>query len=243
MFMKFKKLSLLITSIIFVLILLYSFNLLINEKIYNIGINNNIKLEIKKIILVGDSRMDLMYKSKKELLIPNSILFTAKSGVKIDWLYEKGISKLYNIFSNKNYKYYVVFNLGVNDLHYVEDVELRVQEYYKLYNNIVKNNPNIEFYFLSVNPIIEDVLKENFGYDEKKTNKKINRFNKKMKSLIDNSNSNNFKYCDSNNSLDFVIPDGIHFDLNTNKSILDFIINRCIKINKNYYYKKHTIYW
>ena len=239
--MKFKNILVLTIFIIFILTLLYSFSLIINEKEYRIVTNTSIKLEIKKIILVGDSRMDLMSKSRKELDIPNSVIFDAKNGVKIDWFYKTGISKLYDIVSNKKYKYYVVFNLGVNDLHYVEDVELRVQEYYKLYNNIVKNNPNIDFYFLSVNPIIEDVLKENFGYDDKKTNKKIDRFNKEMKNLIDNSNLNNFKYCDSNNSLDFIIPDGIHYDLNTNKNILDFIINRCIKINKNYYYKKHTI--
>ena len=239
--MKLKKLIFLTIFIIFISVLLYSFNLKTNEKKYNIITNNNIKLEIKKIILVGDSRMDLMSKSRKELDMPNSIIFDAKNGVKIDWFYKTGISKLYDIISNKNYKYYVVFNLGVNDLHYVEDVELRVREYYKLYNNIVKNNPDIDFYFLSVNPIIEEVLKEHFGYDDKKTNKKINRFNKEMKKIIEESNLNNFKYCDSNNSLDFVIPDGIHYDLNTNKKILNYIINRCVKINKNYYYKKHTI--
>ena len=239
--MKLKKLIFLTILIIFISVLLYSFNLKTNEKKYNIITNNDIKLEIKKIILVGDSRMDLMSKSRKELDMPNSVIFDAKNGVKIDWFYKTGISKLYDIISNKNYKYYVVFNLGVNDLHYVEDVELRVQEYYKYYNNIVKKNPNIKFYFLSVNPIIEDVLKENFGYDDKKTNKKINRFNKEMKKIIEESNLNNFKYCDSNSSLDFIIPDGIHYDLNTNKNILNFIINKCVKINKNYYYKKHTI--
>lgn len=239
--MKLKKLIFLTIFIIFISVLLYSFNLIINEKKYNIITNNNIKLEIKKIILVGDSRMDLMSKSRKELDMPNSVIFDAKNGVKIDWFYKTGISKLYDIISNKNYKYYVVFNLGVNDLHYVEDVELRVREYYKLYNNIVKNNPDIDFYFLSVNPIIEHVLKEHFSYDDRKSNKKIYDFNKEMKSLIENNNLNNFKYCDSNNSLDFVIPDGIHYDLNTNKKILNYIINRCVKINKNYYYKKHTI--
>ena len=238
--MKLKYIFLL-TIIISFLLLLVSFNLIINERKYSIVFNNNIKLEIKKIILVGDSRMELMYKARKDLNIPHSIIFDAKNGAKIDWFYETGIPKLYDIISNKNYKYYVIFNLGVNDLHYVENVELRVQEYYKYYNNIIKNNPNIEFYFLSVNPIIEDVLKENFGYDDKKTNKKINTFNKEMKRLIANSNLNNFKYCNSNNSLDFVMPDGIHYDLSTNKNVLDFIITRCVKINKNYYYKKHTI--
>lgn len=240
--MKLKYIFLL-TIIISFLLLLVSFNLIINERKYSIITNNTIKLETKKIILVGDSRMELMYKDKRDLNIPDSIIFDAKSGARINWFISDGIPNLYKIINDKDYKYYVVFNLGVNDLHYVEDVESRVKEYYKYYKNIVKNNPEIEFYFLSVNPIIEEVLKEHFGYDDKKTNKKINRFNNEMESLIDNSNLNNFKYCDSNNSLDFVIPDGIHYDLNTNKNILNYIINKCVKINKNYYYKKHTLYW
>jgi len=241
--MKLKDIYLLIIIVILISFLFMAFKLKINENEYNTIINNNVKLEIKKIILVGDSRMELMYKSREELNIPHSIIFDAKNGVKIDWFYKTGIRKLYDIISNDNYNYYVLFNLGVNDLHYVEDVESRAQEYYKLYNNIINNNPNVNFYFLSVNPIIEDVLKENFGHDDKKTNKKINTFNKEMKRLIGKNSLNNFKYCDSNNSLDFVIPDGIHYDLNTNRNILDFILNRCIKINKNYYYKKHILYW
>jgi len=240
--MKLKYIFLL-TIITSFLILFVPFNLIKNERKYSIVFNNNIKLEIKKIILVGDSRMELMYKSRKDLNIPRSIIFDAKSGARINWFISDGIPNLYKIINDKDYKYYVVFNLGVNDLHYVEDVESRVKEYYKYYKNIVKNNPEIEFYFLSVNPIIEEVLKEHFGYDDKKTNKKINLFNKEMKKLIYDSNLNNFKYCDSNNSLDFVIPDGIHYDLNTNKNILNYIINKCVKINKNYYYKKHTLYW
>ena len=240
--MKLKYIFLL-TIITSFLILFVPFNLIKNERKYSIVFNNNIKLEIKKIILVGDSRMELMYKSRKDLNIPRSIIFDAKSGARINWFISDGIPNLYKIINDKDYKYYVVFNLGVNDLHYVEDVESRAQEYYKLYNNIINNNPNVNFYFLSVNPIIEDVLKENFGHDDKKTNKKINTFNKEMKRLIGKNSLNNFKYCDSNNSLDFVIPDGIHYDLNTNRNILDFILNRCIKINKNYYYKKHILYW
>ena len=241
--MKLKNIYLLIiiTMIIFTLFLVSSFNLIINKKEYNNITNNNIKLEIKKIILVGDSRMELMYKSRKELNIPHTIIFDAKSGAKINWFLNNGITNLYKVLENKKYKYYVIFNLGVNDLYYIINIESKVKEYFKLYRNIIINNPNVNFYFLSINPINEKNLKEYFRGNDTRSNAQIEIFNTEMKKRINNKDFERLSYCDSNNSLDFIMPDGLHYDINTNKNILDFIINRCVKINKNYYYNKHTI--
>ena len=59
--------------------------------------------------------------------------------------------------------------------------------------------------FLTILIIFISVL---LYYFNLKTNEKIDDFNKEMKNLIENNNLNNFKYCDSNSSLDFIIPDG-----------------------------------
>lgn len=189
-------------------------------------------LEINKIIIIGDSRMELIENDKYNLKIPRSIIFDARSGAKIDWLYSTGIPKLYEIINNNNYNYTVVFNLGVNDLNSNINPNELAKEYFDIYKRIIKQNKNISFYFLSVNPVDEYRIYKYFSKTNKRTNYKIEQFNNYFINRLKEEKIENVKYCDSSSALIFVLPDGLHYDFNTNKNIMDYIINDCVNIKK-----------
>ena len=46
---------------------------------------------------------------------------------------------------------------------------------------------------------------------------------------MDNSELNNIYYCDSYNTLDFKTDDGLHYTRDTNKDIINYIANKCVK--------------
>lgn len=189
-------------------------------------------LEINKIIIIGDSRMELINNKKQVLNIPNSIVFIAKSGAKISWLYEIGLQKLYETIEHrKKYKYHVVFNLGVNDLDDDVNIVNLANEYYKVYNRIIRDNRDISFYLLSVNPVDENRIYTNFSMHNKRTNDKIEKFNNYLMNFINKDKLKNVKYCDSYNELEFYLPDGLHYDTQTDKKIIKYIIEKCVKIS------------
>ena len=39
----------------------------------------------------------------------------------------------------------------------------------------------------------------------------------------------NIKYCDSYNSINFEMPDGLHYNYKTDEKIMKYIIEKCIK--------------
>lgn len=229
-----KKIVLLISIVmsLFLIIFIISYMYLnMDIKNYEYKIYDNSSLyKLNKIVLVGDSRMWLIDRSKDQLNIPDNIIFDAESGAKIGWLNNTGIPKLYKIINDidKNYKYNVVFNLGVNDLDSDEKVEVLAKRYFDTYKKIILNNKNISFYFLSVNPINEKDLYEKFSKNSKRTNKKIEEFNSYFIDRLKKENISNVRYCDSYNTLDFVLPDGLHYDSNTDKRIISYIIGNCI---------------
>ena len=192
-----------------------------DEKIQNIALN--------KVVIVGDSRMEYIYNKKNELNIPNNFVFDAKSGAKIDWLLETGKPKLAEILDNRDtdYTYHVVFNLGVNDLSSLESPKVLADDYFKVYNEIISNYPGVEFYFLSVNPIDEDVINERFS-SNKRTNKKIEEFNAEIYYDMNSIEENSINYCDAYNRLDFNLPDGLHYDSETDQRIIDYIARDCV---------------
>lgn len=194
-------------------------------------IDNSLLYDLNKIVIVGDSRMWLIDVSRDKLNIPSNIIFDAESGARIDWLHNKGIYKLEEIIKNmnSNYKYSVIFNLGVNDLDSDSDVEEIAREYFDTYKKIIVNNKNISFYFLSVNPIDDVTIYEKFSKYNKRTNKKIEKFNNYFNHRLKKEDLSNAKYCDSYNNLKFVLPDGLHYDLDTDKRIINYIIRNCAK--------------
>ena len=206
--------------IIFILVFIYylSINITSNGFINNTILNNEV------IVIVGDSRMELLERRRNEISIPYYVEFNAKSGADINWFIEKGIPNLYKILKNKKHKYKVIFNLGVNDLNDNINIKNRTYEYYKLYKNIKMNNKDTKFYYLTVNPIDDNNI--NIKWKKNiRTNKKIEKFNKYMKSYMEKTN---ITYCDSYSNIEFNLPDALHFDKETDILILDYILNKCI---------------
>lgn len=229
--MKMKKsLIVLMFCLIFLFLIINHNNKLEFKK--NEIINNKSIYNLDKIIIIGDSRMEFINNKKNELNIPKNIVFIAKSGAKISWLRESGLPELNKVIKkNKKYENHVIFNLGVNDLDSNIDIENLASEYYNAYKSIIKYNKDISFYFLSVNPIDENRIYTYFNINNKRTNKKIEKFNKYFLNFIKKDNLKNIKYCDSYNNLEFYLPDGLHYDTETDKKIIEYIIKKCIKNN------------
>jgi len=243
--MNFKnKLIILIVFVFSCFIIFISmYNYIFDNKIYY-DLNSTYKKSIlnnTKVIVVGDSRMQQINNTKNKLNIPLNFEFDSKGGAIIKWLYDIVINELNKYINDNRYNYIVVFNLGVNDLNCDIDPKILAKKYFNTYKKIINNNKDIKFYFLSVNPIVEKVINHH-DPKQKRTNKKIEEFNKYFINKINDKNINNFNYCDSYNNLKFNLPDGLHYDSNTNKNIINYIINNYInfkdelsirKINKS----------
>lgn len=219
-----------ITVLSLIVILFSVINYKYNNYVYNYEIKSSNKFIINKVIIVGDSRMELINDKRDRLNVPNNFIFDAKSGGYIEWFKQMGLPYLTEILNNKKdyYKYYVVFNLGVNDVDYDVDLNKRVRDYYKIYRNIIIQNKDVSFYFLSVNPIDENRIYDKFPSNIR-TNKKIENFNNYIHNRLNKDNFKNAKYCDSYNALLFSLPDGLHYSDKTDQDIIDYINNYCIE--------------
>lgn len=191
-----------------------------NQELKNIVFN--------KVIIVGDSRMEQISWAEDKLNIPSNFTFDAKGGATIDWFIDTGLVKLNEILNNqiKNYQYHVVLNMGVNDIQKDITPTKAAQNYISYYEKLFSDNPNVKFYILSVNPI--DEVKLPLGsYGNRRTNERIITFNNVLwDNLKDISNVN---YCDSYNSLEFSTNDGLHYNMDTNQDILNYIATKCVK--------------
>lgn len=185
-------------------------------------------ISFNKVVIVGDSRMEFIYDKKDELDIPKNFIFDAKSGATIDWLIDVGEPRLRDILNNRdtNYKYHVVFNLGVNDLN--DDIlpKMIADDYLEIYKEVIEDYPDVNFYFLSVNPIDEDVIFDYFP--GKRSDEKIESFNAYFGKYVNEKEDNRVQYCDAYNHIDFGMPDGLHYDDETDQKILNFIARDCI---------------
>lgn len=187
-------------------------------------------ISFNKTIIIGDSRMWLIEKARDQLNIPINFSFIAESGTKIDWLKREALPKLVNKLDtvNDGYTYHVVINMGVNDLNDNISAVKRANEYFELYNELSSKYYNVKFYLLSVNPIDESIINK-IWIGNNRNNRKINAFNNEMNRLVLNSKNNNIYSCDSYHSISFKTLDGLHYELETNQNILDYIVNKCVQ--------------
>lgn len=181
-----------------------------------------------KVLVVGDSRMSFI-QDDLQIRKPNILEFVAKSGMKIDWFEDEAMPRVYDFLNNTDYNYYVVVNMGVNDLndnkYKGDDIAL---DYYNLYSELAISYPNINFYVLSVNPIDEKKINEKWSTNNR-TIAEIKLFNKTIREKIDEDGISNINYCDSYNALNFSTYDGLHYTRDTNREIINYIINDCVK--------------
>ena len=80
---------------------------------------------------------------------------------------------------------------------------------------------------MSVNPISDEII-NNFFPTNKRSNKKIEAFNKKTINLIEEFNYPYLKYCDAYHDLYFKTIDGLHYKGETSQKIINYISNGCI---------------
>ena len=203
------------------------YNMNLYFKIENILNQQVKKIKDKKLIIVGDSRMELI-KKDKEINIPFNFKFVAKSGMKIAWLKDKALDEVNDIIDNNKYNYDIVVNMGVNDLNDDKyDGADIADEYFDIYLKLAKDHPSINLYLLSVNPI--DEKKINKYWTNNRTTSEIRTFNKTIQARLKEENMDNMFYCDSYHDLKFETNDGLHYTQNTNRKIIDYIANKCVQ--------------
>ena len=244
---KIKNSQLKMTSIIiflglFVGFLIFLFAWLLNKDTFNgcstkyyqniyFKTQNNLNktvnsLKKSKVIIVGDSRMEFI-EDDKEIITPFNFEFVAKSGMKIDWFKNTAIPKVKSILKNKSFNYYIVVNMGVNDLNSEYKGEEISKKYFELYSKLAKEYPNIEVYIMSVDPIFENKINKD-ELKNKFKKKKIKLFNNTIKDELKQSNLDNLYYCNAYNTLQFESEDGLHYTQKTNRKIINYIANDCV---------------
>lgn len=205
-----------------------------NMNIYT-KIKNNVSLTTKKIdssmiIIIGDSRMEFI-KNDKNIQLPRNVEIVAKSGASFEWFEEYGLKETKKIVSkNKNEfdNIFIVVNMGVNDVLYISEYMKNADYYFADYLELAEYNSKIDLYVLSVNPIMEKKLKK-YKPQIVRTNTEIDKFNKSLTKKISDAKSDNIFYCDSNNELNFDTDDGLHYTRETNRNIINYIVNKCVK--------------
>ena len=198
------------------------------EAIKNVSVKTDL-IGKTKIIVVGDSRMELI-NNDKTIKKPFNLEIIAKSGTHLDWFTDTASKKIKKII-NDDFKYNVIINMGVNDLNWLKkdyDEEDLTEDYFKAYEELVSEYSDVNFYLLSVNPLNEKIIKEKIP-DNKRSNKSIKKYNNYLREEIENSKFDNISYCDSYNTLDFETYDGLHYNRKTSEAILNYIINDCVQ--------------
>lgn len=197
------------------------------ENTINETVNN---LKNSKVIIVGDSRMQLI-NDDKDFGKPFNFEFVAKGGSKINWLKNTALNRTKKILNNNDFDYYVVVNMGVNDLdNETYNGEEIAEQYFEIYEKLASSYPKTKLFILSVNPIDESKINE-FWNENNRTNKKIEKFNKTIRNKLTKSTLNNIYYCNSYDELQFETIDGLHYTEETNRKIINYIANKCIKFN------------
>ena len=184
------------------------------------------KINDSKLIIVGDSRMQLI-NDDKEIVKPFNMEFVAKGGAKIDWLENNALPKVKKMLNKNEFNYYVLVNMGVNDLNSNLEVAEIVEDYFKLYSELAERFPNVKVYIMSVNPINEE-KRNKIEPNNKRTTEKIKLFNQTIQEKLKDSNLKNMYYCDAYNNLKFDTNDGLHYTQETNENIIYYISNKCI---------------
>ncbi len=238
-----RKALLVLSSLIFLIFLTFIFISTLNASSFNecsckivkqkiIETKNN-KLAVNdiilnKLIIIGDSRMEQI-ETNKNIQIPNNISFIAKSGAKIDWFSTTALPELKSVLDNRNtdYKYHVLINMGVNDL--PNNIVKKVaSDYLKYYKELLIAYPNVEFYWLSVNPINPQKYIIRYSKD-KYVSDKIETFNQILLENVKENQASNITFCDSYHEFTFYTTDGLHYTEQTGKQIINYIVNKCVK--------------
>lgn len=185
------------------------------------------EIALNKVIVIGDSRMEFLLKDD-DVRKPINFTFIAKSGAGFNWFLNTAISELEELLDNKDdsYYYHVVFNLGVNDIQYTKDIKEIFESYMDEFAELKEKYADVSFYFLSVNPIDEDLLNK-YQPQNIRTNDMIEKLNGYF--IDELKDYEDFYYCDAYHDIDFETGDGIHYESVTSQDTLNYIAQSCLK--------------
>lgn len=187
-------------------------------------------------LFIGDSRIEEM---KNYGIVDGSKVIYGR-GYGYDWFVGDGEFNAGNTNSldggiagaikkmKSNTNYNIIIWLGINDLSYkTADV------YFNKYYDLAKDEwSNYDIYIVKVGPVRDDV--------EVITNDRVNIFNDRMQSLINNSNLSNLRFVDINYNINDYDDAGIHYGSNDYKKIYSDIM-KYVGIN-NSVSRKYQLY-
>ena len=160
----------------------------------------------KLLIYVGDSRINNI----KNSINNNDITYISADSSGYLWYIDTAIKELESYIGADTSKY-VVITLGLNDLH-------NIDKYINVYNTLINKYENVKIYFMSVNPVIEELaLLNNYNI----TNADIINFNNQLSSSFNEFYIDTYKEIENNINTN----DGIHYDDTTNKTIHKVVLN------------------
>lgn len=165
----------------------------------------------EKIIYVGDSRTVGMCSAVS--LSSDSDCSISKESQGYNWFKNTALSNLKNKINDTN-TYYVVINMGTNDL----GSSSYASNYATLYNDLAASYPESKIIVVSVTPIQDSKAKSN-GYSV--TDSMVVSFN----SALRNTLSSKITYCDVYSKIkgSYNTTDGIHYTNDTYKKIYNEI--------------------
>ena len=172
------------------------------------------------VYFVGDSRTEYMgftleahqewLSPDKPLLAPDKVNIVAQGGEGLGWLHWTGLTKLKEALAvNKGKNHVVIMSLGVNDAAGVGGYEIYDNaDYYVEYMRDSVYKPlkelygdKIKFYYMSVNPLCSQALKDTVSPNNKVTEQNVVNFNKKIYDGLCSGSNKYFTYIDAYNEL------------------------------------------
>ncbi|MFR8170522.1 MAG: SGNH/GDSL hydrolase family protein [Marvinbryantia sp.] len=154
-------------------------------------------------IFVGDSRTIGMRDA-----VNDNCTYIGKEGEGYEWFSAEGVQELDAVLAGTSGQT-VIFNFGVND-------PANISLYIDLYQSLKETYPGTAFYYLSVNPLVD-----NEGFNT--TNEMISLFNATIQSAFPDT------YLDCNsylNSVGFETVDGLHYTDDSYKMIHNFVVDK-----------------
>ncbi|MDD4705965.1 MAG: NlpC/P60 family protein [Bacilli bacterium] len=160
----------------------------------------------KLLIYVGDSRINNI----KNTLNKSEITYMTQDGAGYIWFSDDTVLNELQGYIGADTTKYVIFSFGINDLN-------NIDKYINVYNTLINNYKNVKFYFMSVNPVNEELAIAN-GYNI--TNEEIMVFNNKLSSTFPDNYIDVFSQIKDN----FNTDDGVHYDNDTNQKIHNLVL-------------------